>query len=110
MEQVVNYLLMVQKLSNLKQKIQRLQQIHYVQETFQNTDQQKIQKKKTGLNGYVYDFSADYDAIAVDDILDIYKYLMKQNNNNMIYKCLGLSKNCFLQDKQFCQLYQVQIH
>ena len=27
--------------------------------------------KKTGLNGYVYDFSADYDAIAVDDILDI---------------------------------------
>ena len=28
--------------------------------------------KKTGLNGYVYDFSVDYDAIAVDDILDIY--------------------------------------
>ena len=26
--------------------------------------------KKTGLNGYVYDFSVDYDAIAVDDILD----------------------------------------
>ena len=30
--------------------------------------------KKTGLNGYVYDFSVDYDAIAVDDILDIHKY------------------------------------
>ena len=28
--------------------------------------------KKTGLNGYVYDFSADYDAIAVVDILDIH--------------------------------------
>ena len=27
--------------------------------------------KKTGLNGYVYDFSADYDAISVNDILDI---------------------------------------
>ena len=27
--------------------------------------------EKTGLNGYVYDFSVDYDAIAVDDILDI---------------------------------------
>ena len=27
--------------------------------------------KKTGLNGYIYDFSVDYDAIAVDDILDI---------------------------------------
>ena len=33
-------------------------------------------KKKTGLNGYIFDFSADYDAIAVDDILDIRKYLM----------------------------------
>ena len=38
--------------------------------------------KKTGFNGYVYDFSVDYNAIAVDDILDIHKYLMK--NNNMI--------------------------
>ena len=36
--------------------------------------------RKTGLNGYVYDFSADYDAITVDDILDIHKYLMKENN------------------------------
>ena len=36
--------------------------------------------KKTRLNGYVYDFSADYDAIAVDDILDIHKHLMKKNN------------------------------
>ena len=36
--------------------------------------------KKTGFNGYIYDFSVDYDAIAVDDILDIHKYLMKKNN------------------------------
>ena len=36
--------------------------------------------KKTGLCGYVYDFSVDYDAIFVDDILDIHKYLMKKNN------------------------------
>ena len=36
-------------------------------------------KKKTGLYGYVYDFSVDYDAIAVDDILYIRKYLMKKN-------------------------------
>ena len=35
--------------------------------------------KKIGLNGYVYDFSVDYDAIAVDDILDINKYLMEKN-------------------------------
>ena len=35
---------------------------------------------KTGFNGYVYDFSADYDAIAVDDIKDVHKYLIKKNN------------------------------
>ena len=34
--------------------------------------------KKTGLNGYIYDFSVDYDVIAVDDILDIHKYLMRK--------------------------------
>ena len=33
--------------------------------------------KKTGLNGYVYDFSVNYDATAVDDILHIHNYLMK---------------------------------
>ena len=37
-------------------------------------------KKKTGFNGYIYDFSADYDAVAVDDIKDIHRYLMKKNN------------------------------
>ena len=36
--------------------------------------------KDTGLNGYVYDFSVDYDAFAVDDIKDIHKYLIKKNN------------------------------
>ena len=35
--------------------------------------------KKTGLKGYAYDFSVDYNAIAVADILDIHKYLMKKN-------------------------------
>ena len=37
-------------------------------------------KKKTRLNGYVYDFSVDYDAIEVDDILDVQKYLIKKND------------------------------
>ena len=36
--------------------------------------------KKTRFNGYVYDFSVDYDATDVDDIKDIHKYLMKKNN------------------------------
>ena len=68
MEQIVIYLLMVLKLINLKQKTLKLMQFHYVQEkTFQ-------------FHGYVYDFSVGYDAIAVDDILDIHKYLMKKND------------------------------
>ena len=36
--------------------------------------------RKTGFNGYVNDFSVDYDAVAVGDILDIHKYSMKKNN------------------------------
>ena len=36
--------------------------------------------KKIWLNGYVYDFSVDYDAIAVDDILEIHKYIMEKKN------------------------------
>ena len=35
--------------------------------------------KKIGLNGYAYYFSVDYNAIVVDDILDIHKYLMEMN-------------------------------
>ena len=31
--------------------------------------------KNIGFNGYVSDSSIDYDAISVDDILDIHKYL-----------------------------------
>ena len=35
--------------------------------------------KKTGLNGYVYDYSVDYNAIEVADIQDIHKNFMKKN-------------------------------
>ena len=35
--------------------------------------------KKTGLNEYVYDFSVDYNAIAVGNILDIHNYLMEKH-------------------------------
>ena len=35
--------------------------------------------RNTGLNGFVYDFNVDFDAIAVDDILEIHNYLMKKN-------------------------------
>ena len=35
--------------------------------------------KKTGFNGYIYDFSVDYDAISISNILDIPKYFMEKN-------------------------------
>ena len=35
--------------------------------------------KKTGLKGYAYDFSTDYNYTPVSDILGIHKYLMKKN-------------------------------
>ena len=42
--------------------------------------------KKTGLTGYAYNFSGDYNAIAVDDIKDIHKYLIKK-------KCDSVNEN-----------------
>ena len=36
--------------------------------------------KKPGFDSYIYGYSVDYDAIAVSDIFDIHKYLMKKNN------------------------------
>ena len=51
--------------------------------------------KKTGLKGYVYDFSVDYDAIAVSDILDIRKFLMKKNE--IVWKCSDLWSEYLLQ-------------
>ena len=47
--------------------------------------------KRTGFTGSVYDFSVDYDPIAVDDIKNIHKYLMKKNiiilRNVSTYDC-----------------------
>ena len=51
-------------------------------------------EKKTGFNGYVYDFSVDFDATDVDDILDIHKYLMKKNNIVQM-KIFGFVKKLF---------------
>ena len=41
--------------------------------------------KKTGLKGYVYDFSVDYNAVAVADILDIHKYFFFFFSFHFIY-------------------------
>ena len=56
-------------------------------------------RKKTGLNGYVYDFSVDYDAIAVDDILDIHNYLMKKMTQ--YNKMFGFGKWVFISAMTF---------
>ena len=58
--------------------------------------------KKTRLNVYVYDFSVDYDAIAVDDILDAHNHLMKKNLLKSLL--LGLLRSGFLQDSHFHRL------
>ena len=68
---------MVQKL-NLKQKILRLLQLRCLGNISEDWSADNM--KKTGFTGSVYDFSVDYNAIAVDDIKDIHKYLMKKNN------------------------------
>ena len=36
--------------------------------------------KKIGFNGFVYDFSVDFDATDIDNIKDIHTYLMRNNN------------------------------
>ena len=36
--------------------------------------------KKTQLYGYVYDFSINYDSPDIDDILNVYKYVMVKSN------------------------------
>ena len=43
-------------------------------------DSNQADKISTGFYGYVHDFSIGYEAIAVENILDIHKYLMEKNN------------------------------
>ena len=69
MEQIVIYLLMVKKFLNATPLC--LGNI--------SKDWSVDNMKKTGLNDNVYDFSVDFDAVAVDDIY-IHNYLMKKNN------------------------------
>ena len=70
METTVFYSLMLQKYVNLKQKTLKYNLIRYVQEEFQKI-LPSVTWKKTGLNGYVHNNSADYN------VIDNSKYLMK---------------------------------
>ena len=56
---------------------------------------------KTGLKGYVYDFSVDYEAFAISDIVDIHKNLMKKMTS---YKMFGLIKKVFFIGLAFVSL------
>ena len=75
MERIVIYLLMVQKFINLKQKNSKIVASPLCLGNI-SKDWSNDNLKKTGLTGYVYDFSADYNAPDIDDIKDIYKYLI----------------------------------
>ena len=68
--------------------------------------------KKKGFNGYVYDFSVEYDATDVDDNVDIHRYLKKKRHS--VIKCVDLLKKCFffsinnfikLHKRKFVDLY-----
>ena len=80
MKQTVDYFLMVQRLLNLQQNILKLLHINPYKLCLGNIlkDWSIDNIKKTGFNGYIYEFSVDYDPISVSDILDIHKYLMKK--------------------------------
>ena len=78
MEIITIYLLMVQKFINLKKKDSEIVTIPLCLGNI-SKDFSVDNMKKTGLNRYIDDFSVDYDAIAVDDKLDIHKYLMGKN-------------------------------
>ena len=77
MEKLVIYLLMVQKLLSLKQDSEIVASPLCLGNISKDFSVDNM--KKTGLNGYVYDFSVDYNAIVVADILEIHTYLMKMN-------------------------------
>ena len=45
-----------------------------------SADFNQVDRKSTGLYGYIYDFGVDYNAISNDKIHDIHRYLMEKNN------------------------------
>ena len=79
MEQIVTCLSTVQKIYKFKAKVCEIVASPLCLGSI-SKDWPADNLKKTGFNGCVYDFSVDYDATDVDDILDIHKYLMKKNN------------------------------
>ena len=65
--------------------------------------------KRTSLNGYIYDFSVEYDATNIDDIKDIHKYLMKKVT---LYKSkyLDLFKKHFHRINNFIRFWKCKFN
>ena len=84
MEQIVIYCQIVNGTEIIKFKAKDSEIIPYslslenISKDWTNDNMKK--KMVTWFNGYIYDFSADYNVINKSDILDIHKYLMKKNN------------------------------
>ena len=59
--------------------------------------------KRAGFTGYVYNFSVDYEAIAVDDLKNIHKYLIKKKwycmNTSSVIKKMFLYMIFIMQKK-----------
>ena len=49
--------------------------------------------KKTGLVGYVYEFSIDYNIFDTSNIIDIHKYLVKKKRSKITF---GIMKTMFI--------------
>ena len=79
MEQIVTYLLMVQKFYKFNAKNSEILVAAICLGNI-SKDWSVDNTKRTGFTAYVYDFSVDYDPIAVDYIKNIHKYLVEKNN------------------------------
>ena len=64
--------------------------------------------KRTGFNGYVYDFNVDYNANAVDDFVEIHKYLMKKIT--YVIKMFEFVKKVFFAGLLSLENYQEKIY
>ena len=79
MKQTVIFLLMVKKIHKFKAKDSEIVATPLCLGNI-SKDWSVGNMVKIEIIAYFYDFSVDYDAIAVDDILDIHNYLMKKND------------------------------
>ena len=76
MEAIVFYLLIVQKIYQFKAKDSEKKNYPFCLGNIAGGFSAKNMKKNTGLNGCVYNFSADHTAFGTSNIIDIHKYLI----------------------------------